>query len=137
MTAGNCIDYLCEFMLKSTSKNNQIIISSIKTALADESEKLTQIYETLIENVLVERSGYAWGLCKALLALAVIDLEKYNQSKYNAICRVSSSFPIQEQLTVILNNLFAGIQQNLTEKNKENFLKNFGVFKQIITRITL
>ena len=135
IAAGNCVSYLCEFVFKSSTKTNTNLMAAVNNMMNIESLKINEMYECVIEGVFTEELGYAWGLCKPLLGIAVIDAIRYEEIKNNIILRIANSLDAQEQLRNAASVLLTGIQQNLTDKNKDCFAKNFGTFKQTLSSI--
>ena len=116
-------------------KVNSSHLTTIKNALAREGTKIKEIYDKTLEVIFTEDSGYTWSLCKAVLGLIIIDLEKYEDSKNQAILNIANNSETQEKLINAANSLLCNIQINLTDVNKENFAKNFSTFRQILSTI--
>jgi exportin-7 len=124
--------HLFEFSFKVLQKNN-LLSNQLMEVLQNVSQKLEKLFEGIFDLILNHDISLMWSVNKVLLLMAILFEENYHKLKTEAISRFSESFEVRHQIEEAFSKLFIGIEKTLDSKNKDQYTKNFGEFKQTMS----
>ncbi|XP_017065220.2 ran-binding protein 16 isoform X2 [Drosophila eugracilis] len=97
------------------------------------SELLQSMMSSLLNNVLAEDCRNQWSMSRPLLVLILLYEDYYLSLRDKIIC----GQPIEKQQTMAqwFDDLMAGIERNVSSKNKEKFTQNLSTFRRDVVNL--
>ena len=132
--ASNSVSYLCEYIIKISQKENsekQIV----QKLLTEFSLEFVQLFEVVLEVIILEDSNYMWSLSKSLLGLIIINEHRFEDVKRFVITKSTSNPEGQQKLYNSLSELMNGVSRRMDQKNRDRFSKNFSSLRQVINNL--
>jgi hypothetical protein len=131
--ASNSFYTFCEQFLKLLLNNSSVSIA-VKNVIENVNAYIDEIFEAVFLAIFTLEGNSIWCLPKILLALAVINEEKYEQCKLKALEGFIKDEEIKGKVNAGFSNLFDGVKKSLTSKNKEMFVKNFSKLNEALEK---
>jgi len=134
LATSNALVFMNDYIAKVLAKDSQQTLN-IQQLLSQNSQKLAELLEIIMESMLSEESNFIWTLSKPLLGLIILNEENFQDIKNYAISKATSNLESQEKLQQGINKLMQGVNRSLSLKNKDRFSKNFSELRQVIASI--
>lgn len=132
--AANSVGYLCEYVIKISHKENSEKQMIFRT-LAEYPMLFTELFEVVIEVIVLEDSSFMWSLSKPLLGLIIVNEHSFEDVKRYVIAKASNSEETQGKLYEALSGLMNGVMRAMDTKNRDRFSKNFSSLRQALSNL--
>lgn len=131
---ANCTGFLCEYIIKVSQKegNEKQMVSR---TLAEYPMVITELFEVIIEVIVLEDSTFMWSLSKPLLGLIIVNEHRFEEIKRFVVAKATNNAETQSKLYDALSSLMNGVSRTMESKNKERFAKNFSSLRQVLSNL--
>ena len=133
--AANSAGFLCEYIIKISQKDTSEK-QAVQNLWAEFPLGLTELFEVVVEVILLEDSNFMWSLSKPLLGLIIVNEHSFEDVKRYVIPKATSNVDSQQKLYDSLSNLMNGISRTMDVKNRDRFAKNFSALRQVLGNLS-
>lgn len=109
--------------------------SAVQRTLSEYSLLFTELFEVVLEVIVLEDSSYMWSLSKPLLGLIIVNEHNFENVKRFVIAKASSNTDTQSKLYESLSSLMNGVSRGMDVKNRDRFAKNFSSLRQVLSSL--
>lgn len=95
----------------------------------------TELFEIVIEVIVLEDSNFMWSLSKPLLGLIIVNEHNFEDIKRYVVAKASSNVDAQKKLYDSLSGLMNGVSRGMDVKNRDRFAKNFSALRQVLSNL--
>ena len=132
--AANSTGSLCEYIIKISQKDNPEK-QAVQNILTEYSLNLTELFEVVLEVIVLEDSSFMWSLSKPLLGLIIVNEHNFEDVKRFVIGKATANAEAQQKLYDSLSGLMNGVSRGMELKNRDRFAKNFSALRQVLSNL--
>lgn len=133
--AANSAGHLCEYIIKISQKETPVK-QGVQRVLGEQPMSLAELFEVVVEVIVLEDSNFMWSLSKPLLGLIIVNEHSFEDVKRYVIPKASSNAQTQQSLYDTLSSLMNGVSRSMDIKNRDRFAKNFSALRQVLSNLS-
>ena len=132
--AANSTGFLCEYIIKISQKELPEK-QAVQRTLNEFSMLFTELFEVVVEVIVLEDSTFMWSLSKPLLGLIIVNEHSFEDVKRFVIAKATTNSESQAKLYEALSSLMNGVLRGMDVKNRDRFAKNFSNLRQVLSNL--
>ena len=132
--AANSTGYLCEYIIKMSQREGNEK-QAVQRVLSECPMNFTELFEIVVEVIVLEDSNFMWSLSKPLLGLIIVNEHSFESVKRYVVTKASTNAEAQQKLYESLSSLMNGVSRTMELKNRDRFAKNFSALRQVLSNL--
>lgn len=132
--AANSTGYLCEYIIKVSQRESNEKLA-VQRVLSEYPINFAELFEVVVEVIVLEDSNFMWSLSKPLLGLIIVNEHSFENVKRYVVTKATTNAEAQQKLYESLSSLMNGVSRTLELKNRDRFAKNFSALRQVLSNL--
>ena len=131
---ANSTGYLCEYIIKVSQRESNEKLA-VQRVLSEYPINFAELFEVVVEVIVLEDSNFMWSLSKPLLGLIIVNEHSFENVKRYVVTKATTNAEAQQKLYESLSSLMNGVSRTLELKNRDRFAKNFSALRQVLSNL--